>query len=656
MGKVKLAECFTDTDRRQYAVKIMPKINLESGKTSKSKDPKDTPKEREQRTLREMAMMQLLRHPNICQLKEWISEGDYYYMFLEYVDGGQLLDYIISHGKLREKQARKFARQIVSALDYCHRNSIVHRDLKIENILITRDEDVKIIDFGLSNIYSPSRLLSTFCGSLYFAAPELLQARHYTGPEVDVWSFGVVLYVLVCGRVPFDDTSLPALHAKIKAGQVDGYPDHLSKDCVDLLTRVLVVDPKQRATLSQVMTHPWMSKNYDDPIQNFIPHRQPLDSIDMDIVEGMGGFGFGEPREIYTQLETIISNSDYKLAASQIDQNYQHHQHQHGSSNNNSSGSSGGPSLSTKSRWRRSLRINKRMSQILDDPQSLPAMYDPLVSIYYLVKEKKEADLRQQLMGTQQQHLSASVPNLRRSNSTITSRSTKLDQQISSTFLTRRKTDRIPNSKKLEEDDRAPTNTTTTVTAQAPTAAPGELGRSSSVHFPTRSFTLLSRSKSAARRFGGAILPSQQRQPPAAADDSVSPPPSSAHANSSDQPASSSSTPLKKTFQQLLSSKDGEKTLGRSTWRRLSIGRGSKYTRGAVEAAGLNEPVPSIPSHSSADQQKPTITPTSSVTQGMSGRVCVCKKKGNQLETWEIRCTAGRSPEEPVQLQPKAPI
>lgn len=100
--------------------------------------------------------------------------------------------------------------------------------MKIENILITNNEEIKIIDFGLSNIYSPVRLLNTFCGSLYFAAPELLQAKYYTGPEVDVWSFAVVLYVLVCGRVPFDDTSLPALHKKIKAGHVD-YPDHLSK-------------------------------------------------------------------------------------------------------------------------------------------------------------------------------------------------------------------------------------------------------------------------------------------------------------------------------------------------------------------------------------------------------------------------------------------
>lgn len=229
MGTVKLAESLSPKDHHLYAVKIMPKINLDlPGLDDNNKDPKDTPKEREQRTVREMAIMHLLRHPNICQLKEWVVQGDCYYMFLEYIEGGQLLDYIISHGKLREKLARKFARQIASALDYCHRNSIVHRDLKIENILITKNEEIKIIDFGLSNIYSPGRLLNTFCGSLYFAAPELLQAKHYTGPEVDVWSFGVVLYVLVCGRVPFDDTSLPALHQKIKEGQVD-YPDHLSR-------------------------------------------------------------------------------------------------------------------------------------------------------------------------------------------------------------------------------------------------------------------------------------------------------------------------------------------------------------------------------------------------------------------------------------------
>jgi len=212
---------------------------------------------RETRTIREASIMMVLHHPYIVSLYEVMVLPHHYYMVLEHVDGGQMLDYIISHGKLKEKHARKFARQIASALgkylhldghywhvellrgtykqiniqtlflDYCHRNSIVHRDLKIENILISKSGNIKIIDFGLSNLYSPRSHLSTFCGSLYFAAPELLNAKVYTGPEVDVWSFGIVLYVLVCGKVPFDDQSMPALHAKIKRGFVE-YPAWLS--------------------------------------------------------------------------------------------------------------------------------------------------------------------------------------------------------------------------------------------------------------------------------------------------------------------------------------------------------------------------------------------------------------------------------------------
>jgi serine/threonine protein kinase len=177
-------------------------------------------------------------------MRDVVRTQHHWYMLFEYVNGGQMLDYIISHGRLKEKQARKFARQIASALDYCHRNSIVHRDLKIENILISKTGDIKIIDFGLSNLFAPHSHLKTFCGSLYFAAPELLQAKQYTGPEVDVWSFGIVLYVLVCGKVPFDDQSMPQLHAKIKKGFVE-YPPWLSageywlKDLLYIVTNIL---------------------------------------------------------------------------------------------------------------------------------------------------------------------------------------------------------------------------------------------------------------------------------------------------------------------------------------------------------------------------------------------------------------------------------
>lgn len=222
MGKVKVARN-TETGET-VAIKIIPRQS-----TDEHGNPKDERSDRskEIRTAREAAMATLLDHPYICGMRDVQRTNYHWYMLFEYVDGGQMLDYIIAHGRLKEKQARKFGRQIASALDYCHKNSIVHRDLKIENILISKSGDIKIIDFGLSNLYSPRSLLKTFCGSLYFAAPELLNARAYTGPEVDVWSFGIVLYVLVCGKVPFDDQSMPQLHAKIKRGHVE-YPQWLS--------------------------------------------------------------------------------------------------------------------------------------------------------------------------------------------------------------------------------------------------------------------------------------------------------------------------------------------------------------------------------------------------------------------------------------------
>jgi len=224
MGKVKLAR--NKETGEQVAVKIVPRQSTDAEhRTHAERERADHSKEI--RTAREASIVTLVDHPYICGMRDVVRTNYHWYMLFEYVNGGQMLDYIISHGKLKEKQARKFGRQIASALDYCHRNSIVHRDLKIENILISKTGDIKIIDFGLSNLFSPRDHLKTFCGSLYFAAPELLQAKAYTGPEVDVWSFGIVLYVLVCGKVPFDDQSMPQLHAKIKKGHVE-YPPWLT--------------------------------------------------------------------------------------------------------------------------------------------------------------------------------------------------------------------------------------------------------------------------------------------------------------------------------------------------------------------------------------------------------------------------------------------
>lgn len=311
----------------------------------------------------------------------------HYYMLFEYVDGGQMLDYIISHGKLKEKGARKFARQIASALDYCHYNSIAHRgmiimtrllhkltfpDLKIENILISKEGDIKIIDFGLSNLYSPRSQLSTFCGSLYFAAPELLNAKPYTGPEVDVWSFGIVLYVLVCGKVPFDDQNMPALHAKIKKGIVE-YPNWLSAECRHLISRMLVVDSSQRASMSEIINHPWMTKSYDGPLDSYTRPREPLTlPLDQSVLQGMTGFDFGSAEDIEQKLEEVLQSDEYQRALA----------HYRGEN------PEGG-----RSRHTGSLSAAVKRGRVSEEYRNDPTKaYHPLISIYYLVREKQERD------------------------------------------------------------------------------------------------------------------------------------------------------------------------------------------------------------------------------------------------------------------------
>ncbi|GAB7348608.1 hypothetical protein MBLNU459_g6989t1 [Dothideomycetes sp. NU459] len=310
MGKVKLAK--NRETGEQVAVKIVPRQSTDEHRNAQERERADHSKE--VRTAREAAIVTLVDHPYICGMRDVLRTNYHWYMLFEYVNGGQMLDYIISHGRLKEKQARKFGRQIASALDYCHRNSIVHRDLKIENILISKTGDIKIIDFGLSNTFAPKSVLKTFCGSLYFAAPELLQAKAYTGPEVDVWSFGIVLYVLVCGKVPFDDQSMPQLHAKIKKGIVE-YPPWLTAECRGLISRMLVTDPVQRASLTEIMNHPWITKGFNGAPDNYLPHRKPLQlPLDPQILQKMDGFDFGSADVIEAQLTKVLQSDEYQQA------------------------------------------------------------------------------------------------------------------------------------------------------------------------------------------------------------------------------------------------------------------------------------------------------------------------------------------------------
>ncbi|KAI9193352.1 serine/threonine-protein kinase MARK1-like protein [Polychytrium aggregatum] len=219
---------------------------------------------------REVRIMKLLNHPHIVRLYEVIDTPKELYLIMEYAAGGEIFDYLVAHGRMKEKEARRHFRQIISAIEYCHNLHVIHRDLKAENLLLDENMNVKIADFGFSNQFSPGQRLNTWCGSPPYAAPELFQGKEYSGPEVDIWSLGVVLYVLVCGSLPFDGSTLAKLRARVLAGKYK-VPFYMSTDCERLIKRMLVLEPAKRITLEEIMTDKWFTEGYEsEPLNSAI--------------------------------------------------------------------------------------------------------------------------------------------------------------------------------------------------------------------------------------------------------------------------------------------------------------------------------------------------------------------------------------------------
>lgn len=193
-------------------------------------------------------------------------------MVLEYA-GGELFDHIVQHGRMSEAEARRFFQQMLCAVEYCHRHKIVHRDLKPENLLLDDNLNVKIADFGLSNIMTDGNFLKTSCGSPNYAAPEVIGGKLYAGPEVDVWSCGIILYVLLVGRLPFDDEHIPSLFAKIARGTYS-IPPWMPSAAANLIKKMLVVNPVQRATIEEIRQDPWFITDLppylEPPVEEFL--------------------------------------------------------------------------------------------------------------------------------------------------------------------------------------------------------------------------------------------------------------------------------------------------------------------------------------------------------------------------------------------------
>uniref|UniRef100_A0A8C1GS96 non-specific serine/threonine protein kinase n=1 Tax=Cyprinus carpio TaxID=7962 RepID=A0A8C1GS96_CYPCA len=223
------------------------------------------------------------------QLFEVIETEKTLYLVMEYASGGEVFDYLVSHGRMKEKEARAKFRQIVSAVHYCHQKNIVHRDLKAENLLLDADSNIKIADFGFSNEFTLGSKLDTFCGSPPYAAPELFQGKKYDGPEVDIWSLGVILYTLVSGSLPFDGQNLKELRERVLRGKYR-VPFYMSTDCESILRRFLVLNPTKRCTLEQIMKDKWINVGYEN--DELKPHVEPVedynDSSRIDVMLGMG--------------------------------------------------------------------------------------------------------------------------------------------------------------------------------------------------------------------------------------------------------------------------------------------------------------------------------------------------------------------------------
>ncbi|KAG7470749.1 MAP/microtubule affinity-regulating kinase 4 isoform X2 [Megalops cyprinoides] len=287
-AKVKLARHILTG--REVAIKIIDKTQLNPTSL--------------QKLFREVRIMKGLNHPNIVQLFEVIETEKTLYLIMEYASGGEVFDYLVSHGRMKEKEARAKFRQIVSAVHYCHQKNIVHRDLKAENLLLDADSNIKIADFGFSNEFTLGNKLDTFCGSPPYAAPELFQGKKYDGPEVDIWSLGVILYTLVSGSLPFDGQNLKELRERVLRGKYR-VPFYMSTDCEGILRRFLVLNPTKRCTLEQIMKDKWMNVGYEG--EELKPHVEPVEDYnDASRIEVMVGMGYS--RE---EIKDALTNQKY---------------------------------------------------------------------------------------------------------------------------------------------------------------------------------------------------------------------------------------------------------------------------------------------------------------------------------------------------------
>ncbi|KAA1468869.1 Pkinase-domain-containing protein [Dentipellis sp. KUC8613] len=310
-GRVRIAR---HAKTGQYAaVKIVSKVALVNSRmTMQGLD------EQAERILlgieREIVIMKLIEHPNIMRLYDVWETSTELYLILEYVEGGELFDYLCNKGRLSPAEALGYFQQIISAIDYCHRFNIAHRDLKPENLLLDRDKNIKVADFGMAawQKNNGNGLLQTACGSPHYAAPEVIEGRAYDGSRSDIWSCGVILFALLAGRLPFDDEDLHALLEKVKIGRFE-MPGTVDSRAQDLIYKMLEKDVTKRITIPDILRHPFYTSQKPKMGKHAPPSldviARPLvnqNAIDPDIFANLRTLWHGTPDE------DIVSKLGYR--------------------------------------------------------------------------------------------------------------------------------------------------------------------------------------------------------------------------------------------------------------------------------------------------------------------------------------------------------
>jgi serine/threonine protein kinase len=241
-GQVRLAK---GPDGLLYAIKIISLSQIKNANL-------------ESQLKREIKVLRRLSHPNVVRLIEVLKNKKFVFLVTEFIDGGDLFDYLVKHGQVSETTARSIFKQMVAGVLYCHACKVVQRDLKVENILLTKNGTVKLADFGFSNIIDTDEYLKTVCGTPSCIAPEILRHEPYTA-SVDIFSMAVVLFQLCAGRLPFDGETNEDIFDRIMAMEYS-CPEHFSMELQELIGRAFVLDGEERITLLELEEHPWMTK------------------------------------------------------------------------------------------------------------------------------------------------------------------------------------------------------------------------------------------------------------------------------------------------------------------------------------------------------------------------------------------------------------